>query len=108
MLVGPVKCDGAAALQYDDERLAGRSKCFQQLLLRRGQIEAGAIAAIEAVDLDGHLFAFKLRREADECDDDIGFLGTRNGLIDLRLRWSFPFQRHAAAGLIGGVRILQD
>ncbi len=107
VLVGPVQRHGAAALQHDDQRLAGGGERFQQFLLRRGQIEAGAVAAVEAVDLDAHLFAFELRREADEGHDDIGFFGAGDGFVELGLRRRFPLERDAAAGAVAGVRILE-
>ena len=98
MFVGPVERYGAAALQHDDERLAGGGEGFKQFLLWRGQVEAGAVAAAEAGNLDGHLFAFELRREADKSHDDARLFGAGDGFIDLRLCGRFPFERDAAAG----------
>ena len=78
---------------------------LKQLLLRSGQIETGAIAAIEAIDLDRHLFAFKLRREADEGNHDIGLLGAGHGFVKLCLGRRLPLEGEAAAGLIAGVGV---
>ena len=80
----------AAALQHHDERLAGGGHRLEQLLLRRRQVEAGAVAAVEAVDLDPHLLAFELRRETDEGHHDVGFLRARDGLVELRLARALP------------------
>ena len=107
MFVGPVEGDGAAALQNHDERLAGGGHGFQQLLLRRGQVDAGAVAAFEAVDLDPHLFAFELWRKADKSNYDIGFFGPGHGLVKLGLGRRFPLESEAAAGLVAGVRVFQ-
>ncbi len=75
VLVGPVQRDRGTRLQDDDQRLAGRGERLEQVLLRGWQIERGAIAAIEAADLDAHLLAFELWREPDECHDDVGLPG---------------------------------
>src|ERR1035441_3489356 len=74
MGTGPIERDGAAALQHDDQRFACGCNRLKQFFLRGGQIEAGAVAAIEPLNLDGHLLAFKLRRKTNEGDHHICFL----------------------------------
>ncbi len=59
VLLRPVDRERAAVLQHDDERLAGGSDCFEKLLLRGGQVDAGAVAAGEAFEVYGHLLAFE-------------------------------------------------
>ena len=107
MLVGPIEGDGASALQHDDERLAGGSQGLEEFLLRSGQIEAGAVTAAEAVDVNVHLFALELRREADEGDHNIGLFGASDGLIQLGLWRRLPLERYAAAFLVAGVGVLE-
>ena len=75
---------GAAVEHHDDQRLAGGGDGFEHLLLDFGEFDRGAVAAAEAFDLDGHLFAFELGCESDEGDDGIGFAGDGDGLIPLR------------------------
>ena len=103
MFVGPVQGHGATALQNNNEQLAGGGQGFKQFLLRCGQVEAGAISAVETVDLDLHLFAFKLRREAYKGDHHIGLPGASHGLVKLRLGWRLPLEGEAAAGPIACV-----
>ncbi len=107
MFVSPVERHCTAALQHNDDWLAGFSDCFEQFLLRRGEVEAGAIAAAESGNLDGHLFALELRRETNEGHDDTGFFGAGDGFVDLGLCGCFPFEGQPAAGLIGRVGILK-
>ena len=80
VLVGPRHSQRAAGREHHNQRLARRAQRFEQVLLRRGKFNAGAVAAVEAVDVHIHLFAFKIGREADECDDGIGVLCRLNGL----------------------------
>ena len=81
MLLRPVDGEGAAVLQDDDERLAGGRDGFEKLLLRGGQVDAGAVAAGEAFEVDGHLLAFERGREADEGDGDVGLLCGGDGFV---------------------------
>ena len=90
MFLRPVDRERAAVLQDDDERLAGGGEGFEQLLLRGGQIDGGAVAAGEAFELDGHLFAFERGREADEGDGDVGLLGSFDGLVAQNFRGCAP------------------
>ena len=68
-------------MQDDDEWFAGGFGGFEQLLLCGGQRDVGAVAAGEAGDVDGHLFAFEVGREADEGEDYVGFLDDVEGLV---------------------------
>ena len=57
-----------------------RRDALEQALLRRGQIEAGAVAAGKARRLDRHLLALDLRGEAADEDDQIGLARRRDRL----------------------------
>jgi hypothetical protein len=107
VLVGPVEGNGAAALQNHDQWLAGRGQGFKQLLLGRGQVQAGAVAAVEAVDLDVHLFAFKLRGKSDESYHYISLLRLGDGFGKLGVGGRHPTEREPPAGLVAGVRVLE-
>ncbi len=91
MFVGPVEGDGASALQHHDERLAGCGYGLKQFLLGRGQVDAGPVAAAEAIDLDVHLLALELRRESYERDNDVGLLGLGDGFVQESLCGRNPF-----------------
>ena len=89
VLLGPVHAERAAVRQHHDQRLAGCGDRFEQVLFGLGQIEAGAVAALEAFFVDLHLFAFEFAGDADNGDDDVGvFRGFdgfgRGSQIDLR------------------------
>src|SRR5258705_155365 len=61
----PVHREGAAVQQQEDGWLAHRHDALEQPLLRRGEIDARAVTALEAGHLDGHLLALEPRREAE-------------------------------------------
>ena len=107
MILGPGQCECAAAQGHNDDRLAGCTQRLQQVLLRCRKIDAGAVSAAKAFDLDRHLLALQLRRETHEGEDDIGRLRGRHGFIDLRLRRSLPVQGHSASRHIARVAVLQ-
>ena len=81
MLLSPVDGECAAVLQDNDERLASGGDGFEQVLLRGGEIDGGAVAAGEAVEMNRHLFAFERRREADEDDGDLGSFCGSDGFV---------------------------
>ena len=62
-----------------NHRLARLGQGFQQVLFRLGQIEAGAVAAVEARLGDQHLFAFKLTGNAHNRHHYIGVLRRSRG-----------------------------
>ena len=107
MFMRPGQGDRAAAHQDHDDGLSGGCDGFEEILLGCGQDNLGAVAAGEAVDLDGHLFAFELRREADEGYNDIGLFGCGYGFIELSLRGCGPLEVESAAGLVAGVAVFQ-
>ena len=97
MLLRPVDGEGAAVEEDDDEGFAGGREGFEELLLRGGELDVGAVAAGEAFDVNGHLFAFELGGEADEGEDDVGFLGGGDGFLLQAAGFGKPIQREAGA-----------
>jgi len=85
VFVGPFEVDGAAALQNNDERLASGGHGFKEFLLRGGQVDAGAVAAVKAGNLDAHLLAFKLRGQAPTNAMTTSDLWRGNGFVKLGL-----------------------
>ena len=78
---------------------------FQQIFLRGGQIDRGAVAAAEAVELDGHFLALQIRREADEGDDDVGVFRGFDGLVAQSAGGRLPGE--IDAGGAGAVEIFE-
>ena len=105
VLLRPVDGEGAAVLQNDDERLAGGGDGFEKLLLRGGQVDAGAVAAGEAFEVDGHLLAFELGREADEGDGHVGLLCGGDGFVAQSGGGGFPGE--IDAGGAGAVEVFE-
>ena len=85
VIVGPIDGERGAGGEDDDERLAGGGDGFEKLLLRGGKRDVGAIAAEEAGIAGFGFFAFELRGDADDGDDDIGFAGGVDGFL-LKIR----------------------
>src|SRR6266404_507744 len=77
--VSPVDPKRATAGKDKDNGLAGRGHSFEQLLLDPGQIEAGSITSAKSLCCDIHFFAFKLRRDASDEDDNIGLARKSHG-----------------------------
>ncbi len=75
VLVRPVDRERAAAHQHHHERLARRLHGLEQLLFLARQVEARAIAALEAGLVDARLLAFEVGGDADDGDHDVR--GTR-------------------------------
>ncbi len=103
MVFRPGEGQGAAGERDDHDRLARRGHGLEHLLLRRGKRNGGAVAAVEPLDLDGHLFAFQQRRQTDKGDDDIGLSCCGDGLLQLRLRRRLPLERDATPGEVSRV-----
>ena len=94
-----------AVHQHDDERFAGGFGGFEKLLLRGGEGDVGAVAAGEAGDLDGHLFAFEVGREADEGEGDVGFVDGFEGLGAEWFDGRHPLEREACSEEAFGVGV---
>ena len=54
---GPVDGEGGAVEEDDEEGFAGGGDGLEELLLGGGELDVCAVAAGEAFDVDGHLFA---------------------------------------------------
>jgi hypothetical protein len=85
VIFGPVDSQGAAVGENHDQRLAGGGYCFKQILLGFGQVEAGAVASLEAGLVTGHLLAFQLTGNAYHGHHHIGIFGRLNSLRIERL-----------------------
>ena len=96
-MLSPVDGEGGAVHEDDDERFAGGLRGFEKLLLRGGQRDVGAVAAGEAGDVDGHLFAFEVGGETDEGEDDVGLLDGFERLGAERFDGGDPLQGEACA-----------
>ncbi len=70
-----------------------------------GEGDVGAVATGEAGDVDRHLFAFEVGREADEGDDYIGFLDDVERLRAEGFDWGGPLEREAGAEEAGAVGV---
>src|SRR5580704_3905898 len=79
MLVFPVDGDGAAIEHNQDDWFAGSDDGADQVLLDFGQVEAGAVAAFEAVDVDIHFFSLQSGGEAHTENDRIRLAGGGQG-----------------------------
>ncbi len=65
-------------------------ECLEQIFLNGWERDRGAIAAAEAVEMDGHFFALKVGREADAGDDDVRLLRGFDGLVAEDGGWGNP------------------
>ncbi len=77
MVVGPIHRQRAAIHQDNHQRLARPFQSSEQRFLLCRQVETGAIPTFESGHVDFHLFALKLRGDADHRHDYIGL--TRRG-----------------------------
>ncbi len=96
ILFDPRIGDFAAGHIDDNQRLAGGLDGFQHLLLRLGQDQAGAVAAVEARIVDLHFFAFEIGRQADKGDDGVGRFGRVHRAVDQRVLGGHPVERRGA------------
>ena len=78
MLLRPVHAESAAVHQHDDERLAARGKCLNQIFFGLRQIEAGAVAAGKTGLTHRHLFALEATRDTNNGDNHIRILCSRD------------------------------
>ena len=79
MFLCPVDGESTAVGEDHYDGLASRCDGFKQILLGLGQVDAGAVATMEAGLVDGHLFALKLAGDADDGNDGIGFFCSFDG-----------------------------
>ncbi len=71
-----------------------------------GRVDVGAVSAGEALGVHFHLFAFEARGEADEGDDDVGFLCGCDGLVLKELVAGAPFEGDSSAVDAAGLDVL--
>ena len=88
MSVRPGQSDRAAGEVDENDGHAGRLQLLEQLLLQGRKLDAGAIAAREALVIHAHLLALELRRDAADKHDHVGRLrgGDRLGHARVRRR----------------------
>jgi len=82
VFIGPIDGERAAIGENDDERLAGGGKGFEKFLLGVRKRQIGAITAKEAGIAVFGFFAFELRGDADDGDDDVRFAGGGDGFLE--------------------------
>src|ERR1700716_1748318 len=78
---------------------------FEELLLRGGQGDVGAVAAREAGDVYGHLFAFEVGGEADEGEDYVGLFDDVESLSTEGFDGGDPLEGEASAEETGAVGV---
>ena len=82
VIVGPIDGESAATGEYDDERFTGGGKSLEELLLRGGETDVGAIAAEEAGIAIFTLLTFEVGSDADDGDDNVGFASEGSGFLN--------------------------
>jgi hypothetical protein len=102
VLLGVVDGDGAAVLEDDDDGFPGCGEGFEELFLDGGEGDGGAIAAGEAIEFDGHLFAFEGGGEAGEEEDGVGGAADFDGFVAEDLGGGLPGEIDA-----GGARAVE-
>ncbi len=96
---GIVRRQRAAAGQHHHHRLAGGHGGRDQLLLRFGQFQIGAVAARESGNGDAHLFAFQVRIQADKRHRHVAVLHGSTRFGQQWRRGRNPGNLHAAGAV---------
>ncbi len=97
VLLRPIHGQRAAIHQHHNQRFTGGCKRLQHLLLRSGQFNAGAVAAVESFDVHRHLLPFQLRRKSNERHHHVCLLCSLHCSLSLGIDCRHPVQRDACA-----------
>ena len=81
VFAGPVHSESAACGENDDERFAGRDEGLEEVFLRAGKVDVGAVAAKETGIAVVLLFAFKVGGDTNNSDYDIRFASGIDGFL---------------------------
>ena len=105
MLLRPLHGERASIGEHYNDRLTYRSHRLEKILFRRGQIEAGAVATVEARLGHHHLFTFKLAGNAHDRDHYIGIFRRGFGCrIDVAVDPA-PHQTHMRRPAAGAAKL---